>query len=86
MTLPALADTAAQAGFVTITTEDRGTWYLGEAVQERDRLLGELGQRFAAKFGQQAAEDELRFWQALVRALQARSMSSGHLRATKAKV
>ena len=83
VTLPDIAGCAAQAGFANLETLDRGIWYLGEARAELSRLQGPLGLRFAADYGEQALADEISFWQVLVRALTARAMSPGHLRALK---
>ncbi len=83
VTLPFIAECAAQAGFTDIETLDRGAWYLGEAQAELARLRGSLGTRFAADFGDQAVADEISFWEVLVRALDARAMAPGHLRAVK---
>lgn len=74
---------AARTGFADIDLQDRGAWYLGEARLELDRLRGELGQRFSARFGQKAADDEVEFWRVLVRALEGGALSPGHLRARK---
>ena len=83
VTLPHIADCAALAGFALIETEDRGPWYLGEAKAELERLNGATGARFAADFGQKDLDEESAFWQVLVRALEARAMCPGHLRAVK---
>ena len=83
VTLPHIAECAALAGFTAIQTEDRGLWYLGEAKAELERLNFATGERFAADFGHKALDDESDFWQVLVRALEARAMSPGHLRAAK---
>ena len=83
VTLPHIAECAALAGFTAIQTEDRGLWYLGEAKAELERLNFATGERFTGDFGHKALDDESDFWQVLVRALEARAMSPGHLRAAK---
>ncbi|WP_431298835.1 class I SAM-dependent methyltransferase [Tabrizicola sp. BL-A-41-H6] len=83
VTLPQISAHVAAAGFTEVETEDRGMWYLGEAKEELERLGGALGDRFADQFGAQALADETEFWRVLVRALDARAMSPGHIRATK---
>ncbi len=83
VTLPHIAECAAQAGFTKIETLDRGNWYLGEAQAELARLQSTLGTQFAADYGDQALADEISFWQVLVRATATQAMSPGHLRAVK---
>lgn len=83
VTLQEITTHVMAAGFTDIQTEDRGAWYLGEAHGELARLRGPMGVRFAADFGAEALADEVAFWEVLVRALDARAMSPGHIRATK---
>lgn len=83
VSLPHVADCARQAGFVAVTTLDRGAWYLQEARAELSRLNSDLGRPFAASYGEQALADEIGFWEVLVRAVEGRAMSPGHLRAMK---
>lgn len=83
VTLPRIKEIARTAGFIAIETEDRGVWYTSEARVELARLTGALSERFVAEFGLDTLAEETAFWQVLVRALEARAMSPGHIRATK---
>lgn len=79
-----IAAIARDAGFVDIEMADRKDWYLIEAIAERDRLRGDLGHAFADRYGPDAWQDELAFWELLVEAVGEGVVRPGHLLARKA--
>lgn len=83
VTLEAAAQHARTAGFVDLELRDCRDWYLGEAMAERDRLMGQIGRQFEDKWGTEAYRDELAFWEVLVRSVDAGVVRPGHIRARK---
>ncbi|MFN0114781.1 MAG: methyltransferase domain-containing protein [Paracoccaceae bacterium] len=83
VTLSDIAGIVRGAGFTEVRTEDRGTWYLGEAQAELARLQGDMGRDFARRFGERAHADETDFWRVLLRVVGQGGMSPGHIRARK---
>ena len=57
--------------------------YLGEATAELARLRGSLGVEFVRAWGEEAAADEIGFWEVLVESLGAGAVRPGHVRARK---
>jgi SAM-dependent methyltransferase len=82
-TLSEIAAIVATVGFEDIQTEDRRSWYLGEASKELQRLQGELGRELEERWGEDAASDEIAFWETLVACLTTGALSPGHIRAQK---
>jgi SAM-dependent methyltransferase len=70
-------------GFTGVETEDRHAWYLEEATAELERLRGPLGVELVRTWGEEAAVDEIGFWEVLVETLRAGALRPGHVRATK---
>ena len=70
-------------GFADVEIEDRHAWYLGEATAELARLRGSLGVEFVRAWGEEAAADEIGFWEVLVESLGAGAVRPGHVRARK---
>lgn len=81
VSLQELRDIVDRAGFVEIETEDRRGWYLGEATAELGRLRGDMRAEFVELWGEEAATNEIAFWEVLVSSLASGALSPGHLRA-----
>jgi SAM-dependent methyltransferase len=81
VSLQELRDIVERAGFVDIETEDRRAWYLGEATAELSRLRRDMRGEFVERWGEQAASNEIEFWEVLVDSLASGALSPGHLRA-----
>jgi SAM-dependent methyltransferase len=73
-----------RVGFTAVEVEDRHAWYLVEATAELERLRGALHAEFVRTWGEQAAADEIGFWEVLVESLRAGALRPGHVRAAKA--
>jgi SAM-dependent methyltransferase len=74
-----------RAGFGRIESQDRRSWYLGEATGELKRLHGTLRPEFVQRWGEGAAHDEIEFWEVLVTSLASGALSPTHVRAQKPK-
>ena len=72
-----------RAGFDSIELQDRRSWYLGEATAELERLRGEMRPEFVERWGEDAAQAEIDFWEVLVASLSTGALSPGHVRARK---
>ena len=72
-----------RAGFDDIELQDRRSWYLGEATAELERLRGEMRPEFVERWGEDAAQAEIDFWEVLVASLSTGALSPGHVRARK---
>jgi SAM-dependent methyltransferase len=70
-------------GFTDIETEDRQAWYRSEATEELDRLRGAMHGEFVERWGEEAARDEIAFWETLVASLGSGALSPSHVRARK---
>jgi ubiquinone/menaquinone biosynthesis C-methylase UbiE len=70
-------------GFMHVEVEDRHAWYLEEATAELELLHGSLGVEFVRTWGEEAAAEEIGFWEVLVKSLRAGALRPGHVRATK---
>ena len=85
-TMISLGEAAAiveRVGFVGVEVEDRREWYLDEATSELARLRGPLGRQFIERWGEEDAQEEVEFWEVLVRSLSTGALSPGHVRAHK---
>jgi SAM-dependent methyltransferase len=83
VSLGEVAAIVAAVGFEDVETEDRRSWYLGEATAELRRLGGSLGRELVERWGEDAASDEIQFWEMLVACLTTGALSPGHVRARK---
>lgn len=81
--LQQIATWVAEVGFTGIETQDRNAWYLAEASEEMARLHGDLGAEFTRRYGQEALDEEIEFWEALIDALRLGALRPGHIRARK---
>jgi Methylase involved in ubiquinone/menaquinone biosynthesis len=79
--LQEVREIVGRVGFTNIETEDRRGWYLGEATAELDRLRGDMRAEFVERWGQEAAQDEIEFWEVLVASLTSGALSPGHVKA-----
>jgi hypothetical protein len=70
-------------GFSEIELEDRQAWYAAVAAEELARLRGPLGIEMAERWGTEAAQSEIEFWEVLVRALNQGALRPGHIRAAR---
>jgi ubiquinone/menaquinone biosynthesis C-methylase UbiE len=70
----------AGVGFEHIETEDRRSWYLGEATAELQRLQGAMRSEFVERWGEDATRSETEFWEVLVASLTTGALSPGHIR------
>ena len=70
-------------GFADIDLEDRQAWYLQEATAELEKLRGPLKPQFLERWGEEATQDEIAFWEVLVAALEQGAIRPGHIRALK---
>ena len=74
---------ARAAGFTDVALVDRRDWYLVEAIAERDRLLGHVGKTFKDRWGADAINEELSFYETLVACLAEGVVRPGHIRGRK---
>jgi phosphoethanolamine N-methyltransferase len=72
-----------EVGFVEVELEDRRDWYFKEATGELDKLRGPLNAQFLKRWGDEATQDEITFWEVLVAALEEGATRPGHIRAVK---
>ena len=73
-----------RVGFCEIELDDRREWYAGEAEAELERLRGALGSEFVERWGEEARQAEIEFWEVLVACLATGALSPGHIRARAA--
>jgi phosphoethanolamine N-methyltransferase len=79
--LEGIRDIVRGVGFVDVDLEDRNAWYLDEARRELASLVGPARLEFTRTYGDQAATDEIEFWQLLVDSLEQGALRPGHVRA-----
>jgi len=72
-------------GFSEVELDDRQAWYAVVATEELARLRGPLGIEIVNRWGREAAQSEIAFWEVLVKALDAGALRPGHVRAIKPK-
>jgi ubiquinone/menaquinone biosynthesis C-methylase UbiE len=70
-------------GFDAVESDDRRAWYLGEATAELERLRGDVGREVVDRWGEEATQAGIGFWQVLVESLASGALSPAHLRARK---
>ena len=70
-------------GFDGVESDDRRAWYLGEATEELERLHGEMRPEFVDRWGEEATQAEIEFWEVLVESLTSGALSPAHVRARK---
>ncbi len=70
----------AAVGFADVDSEDRRSWYLGEATTELQRLQGAMRREFVERWGEDAARNEIDFWEVLVASLTTGALSPSHVR------
>ena len=58
-------------------------WYLGEAIAELERLRGDMRPEFVARWGEDAVQAEVEFWEVLVSSLASGALGPTHVRARK---
>ena len=81
VSLQDLREIVERVGFTDVQTEDRRAWYLGEATAELDRLRGYMRADFVERWGEEAARNEIEFWEVLVEALASGALCPAHVRA-----
>jgi phosphoethanolamine N-methyltransferase len=81
--LAEVAGIVERIGFVDVGVADRRAWYLSEARSELERLRGGMRREFVERWGEEAAESEIRFWEVLVDRLTTGALSPGHIRGRK---
>jgi phosphoethanolamine N-methyltransferase len=70
-------------GFKEIELVDRRDWYIEESQLELEKLRGPLGKAFRARWGDEAADDEIKFWEVLVASVRSGAIRPGHIRGRK---
>jgi len=72
-----------RVGFDDMELEDRRSWYLEEATAELERLRGDMRPEFVERWGEDAAQAEIEFWEVLGASLTTGALCPGHARARK---
>jgi len=70
-------------GFSEVELDDRQAWYAAVATEELARLRGPLGIEIAKRWGDEAAQSDIGFWEVLVKALIEGALRPGHVRGMK---
>jgi phosphoethanolamine N-methyltransferase len=70
-------------GFSEVELDDRQAWYAAVAAEELAQLRGPLGTEMVERWGNEATQSEIEFWEVLVKALEGGALRPGHIRAAK---
>lgn len=83
VTLSYMGKLVSSLGFSEVELDDRQAWYAEVANEELARLRGPLGIEMVERWGDEAAQSEIEFWEVLVKALDGGALRPSHIRAAK---
>lgn len=83
VSLSYMGELVSSLGFSDVEIDNRQAWYAAVAAEELVRLRGSLGIEMVERWGAEAAQSEIEFWEVLVKALDGGALSPGHIRAAK---